>query len=330
MEFKEKILYTIKSNNLIENGDKIVLGVSGGPDSISMLNVLYTIMQEKSIDDFDIVVAHVNHGLRENAKIDEEYVKDYCDRRKINYKILHANIRKEALNMKRGLEDTGRIIRYRFFDEVAKETGANKIAIAHNTNDRVETIIMNIIRGTGLEGLKGIEVKNGNIIRPLLFCSRYEIEKYCEIENLNPRYDESNNENEYTRNKIRNIVLPFVKKEFNPNVEESIIRLSDIAAESVEWIDEETNKNYEEIVITKTNTEIILNRKKFNSKNKMIQKRIILRTIKDLFGTTQGIEKIHVDDIIKLCNNNIGNKYLTPNKSTKVELVDKQIKVSKI
>ncbi len=330
MDFKEKIISTIKNNNLIENGDKIVLGVSGGPDSISMLNVLYTIMQEKSIDDFDIVVAHVNHGLRENAKIDEEYVKEYCKKKNIDCHVLHANIKEEAQNLKRGLEDTGRIIRYKFFDEVAKKTGANKIAISQNTNDRVETIIMNIMRGTGLEGLKGIEVRNANIIRPLLFCSRDEIEKYCEAEELNPRYDESNDQNEYTRNKIRNIVLPFVKKEFNPNIEESIIRLSDIATESIEWIDIETNKNYEEIVITKSSTEIVLNRKIFNSKNKMIQKRVILMAIKELFGSTQGIEKIHIDDVIKLCNNNIGNKYLTPNKNTKVELVDKQIKISKI
>lgn len=330
MDFKEKIIGIIEKNNLIEGGDKIVLGVSGGPDSISMLNVLYNIKQEKRLGNFEIVVAHINHGLRENAKIDEQYVKEYCEKRGIEYHVLHANIKDEAQKLKRGIEDTGRIIRYRFFDEVAEKTNANKIAIAHNANDRVETIIMNIMRGTGLEGLKGIEVRNGNIIRPLLFCSRIEIEEYCETEKLNPRYDESNNENEYTRNKIRNIVIPYVKKEFNPNIEESITRLSDIACESVEWIDSETDKNYHEIVIARSETEIVLNRKMFNSKDKALQKRIILRAIKELFGSTQGVEKIHIDDIIKLCNNNIGNKYLTPNKNTKVELVDKQIKVSKI
>ena len=121
-----------------------------------------------------------------------------------------------------------------------------------------------------------------------------------------------------------------MKKEFNPNIEESITRLSDIASESIEWIDSETDKNYQEIVIARSETEIVLNRKMFNSKDKALQKRIILRAIKELFGSTQGVEKIHIDDIIKLCNNNIGNKYLTPNKNTKVELVDKQIKVSKI
>ena len=331
MNFEEKVIKTIQSNNLIENGDKIVLGISGGPDSISMLNVLYEIKQKKSMKiEFEIIVAHINHGLRENAKLDEDFVKDYCEKRSIEFHVLHANINEEAQKMKRGLEDTGRIIRYRFFDEVAQKVGANKIAIAHNSNDRVETIIMNIMRGTGLEGLKGIEITNGNIIRPLLYCGRKEIETYCEAEKLNPRHDESNDENEYTRNKIRNIVMPYIRREINPNIDETVIRLSDIVSEDIRWMNEETDKNYKELVISKTERDIVINRKAFNSKDKALQKKIILKAIAELFGTTQGIEKIHIDDIIKLCNNNIGNKYLTPNKRTKVELVDKQIKISKL
>ena len=280
--------------------------------------------------DFSFVVAHVNHGLRENANIDEQYVEEYCKKNGIEFYALHANIKEESKKLKRGLEDTGRIIRYKFFDEVMEKTNANKIAIAHNLNDRVETIIMNLMRGTGLEGLKGIELQNGRFIRPLLMCSREEIEKYCEEERLNPRHDETNDENEYTRNKIRNIVIPYIKKEFNSNIEESIIRLSDIAMCDIDWMDEEIQKKYEDMIIVKNDNEIVLNRKKFNSQKEAIQKRIILKTISELFGSTQGIEKIHVDDIVKLCNNNVGNKYLTPNKNTKVELVNKQITVSKI
>lgn len=284
---------------------------------------------EKTID-FSLVVAHVNHGLRENAKKDEEYVKDYCNKNGIEFYLLHADIKEESKKLKRGLEDTGRIIRYTFFDEIMEKINGNKIAIAHNMNDRAETIIMNLMRGTGLEGLKGIELQNGKYIRPLLTCSREEIEKYCADCNLNPRHDESNDENDYTRNKIRNIVIPYIKKEFNPSIEESIVRLSDIVMDDMEWIDEEIQKKYEEIVISREKDRVVLNRKKLNFQKKAVQKRIILKSINDIFGTTQGIEKIHIDDIVKLCNNNIGNKYLTPNKYTKVELVNKQITISKI
>lgn len=322
MEFKKKVANTISNYNLIEPGDKLVLGVSGGPDSMAMLN---------SLLEYNIVVAHVNHGLRENAVIDEKYVEDFCSQKGIEYHVLHANIKEKAKEYGRGLEDTGRIVRYSFFDEVADKVGANKIVIAHNMNDRVETIIMNLIRGTGTQGLKGIELKNGKYIRPLLLCSREEIEKYCEECQLNPRHDETNDENDYTRNKIRNIVIPYIKKEFNPNIEKSIIRLSDIVSEDINWMDDEVDRIYNEILISKNGVdEIIINRKKFNALNKAIQKRVILKAIIELFGTSQGIEKIHIDDIIKLCNNNIGNKYLTPNKNTRVELKNKQISITKI
>ena len=151
-----------------------------------------------------MVVAHINHGLRENAKIDEQYVFEFCNRINIRCFILHADIKKGAEIQKRGLEETGRIIRYKFFDEIQSKTNSNKIAIAHNSNDNVETIIMNIVRGSGLGGLKGIEAINGKYIRPLIETSRDDIESYCEEKKLNPRYDESNDDNVYTRNKIRN------------------------------------------------------------------------------------------------------------------------------
>ena len=326
---EEKVKKIIRDNNLIEDGDRLVLGVSGGPDSITMLDILWDIMNSKEIS-FSIVVAHINHGLRDNAKLDEEYVVDYCKKHDLKGYVLHADIKEEARKLKRGLEDTGRIIRYKYYTEIMEKTNSNKIAIAHNMNDRVETIIMNLMRGTGLEGLRGIDQKNGKYIRPLLTCSREEIEDYCDRKKLNPRHDESNDENDYTRNKIRNIVIPYIKKEFNPNVEESIIRLSDITKEDLEWISKEVQDKYEKIVISKKDKEIILNRKIFNSYDIAIQKRIVLKSIEELFGTTQGIEKIHVDDVVKLCNNNIGNKYLTPNKNTKIELINKQIVVTKL
>ena len=163
----DKVLSTIKKYNLIENGDNLVLGVSGGPDSMAMLSILNRIKNEKLID-FDFVVAHINHGLRENARIDEEYVQKYCNAINVPCFIHHANIKEKAEREKRGIEETGRIIRYDFFNEVKENVGANKVAIAHNSNDNVETVIMNIVRGSGLSGLKGIEAKSQCYIRHLI------------------------------------------------------------------------------------------------------------------------------------------------------------------
>ena len=177
--FEEEVLETIKKYNLIQKDDKIVLAVSGGPDSMAMLNCLIK-LKDRIL--FDVVVAHINHGLRENATIDEKYVEEYCQNKNLPFFVLHADIKKEALSEKRGIEETGRKIRYTFFNDIMKKTNSNKIAIAHNKNDRVETIIMNILRGTGLNGLKGIEYKNGMYIRPLLDFDREKIEEYCKQE----------------------------------------------------------------------------------------------------------------------------------------------------
>ena len=336
----EKVLNTIKKYNLIENGDKVVLAVSGGPDSIAMLDILNKIRLENVIK-FDIVVAHINHGLRENAKFDEEYVQEFCKRINVQFFVLHANIKEIAEREKRGLEETGRNVRYDFFNKVKSEVGANKIAIAHNANDNVETIIMNIIRGSGLSGLKGIEVVSNNYIRPLIEIERVIIEDYCKNENLNSRHDESNDENIYTRNKIRNIAIPYIKEELNPNIVETITRLSGIAKDDLNYLDLQTENAYKEMCLEEKNLKndvynedsesiIILDLKRFNKENVAIQKRVILYSINKIFGTTKGIEKIHIEDIIKLCNNNIGNKYLTPNKKTKIVIKNKNIIISDV
>lgn len=336
---EEKILNTIQKYNLIENGDRIVLGVSGGPDSLTMLNILNKFKNTKKIK-FDIVVAHINHGIRENAKIDEKFVQDFCIKIDVPCFILHENIKILAQKSGRGLEETGRKVRYDFFDEVLNKTHSNKIAIAHNMNDNVETIIMNIIRGSGLSGIKGIEAINGKYIRPLIESKRDEIENYCKEENLNPRHDESNDENLYTRNKIRNIVIPYIKRELNSNIIDTIIRLSDIVKDDMNYLDIQTQNAYNDICLEeniskndvyndKKEAKIILDLKKFNKLDKAIQKRIILYSINKLFGSTKGIEKIHIEDIIKLCNNNIGNKFLTPNKKTKIVIKNKKIYVER-
>ena len=338
---EQKVYEFITKYKLIENGDKVVLGVSGGPDSICMLNILNKIMKKKLID-FEIIVCHINHGLRENAVLDEEFVKDFCEKIGVNFFVKHADIKKVAEEQKRGLEETGRIIRYDFFDEILRKTNSNKIAIAHNINDKAETIIMNIIRGSGPAGLIGIEAQNGKYIRPLIETKRVDIEAYLKEQNIIARHDESNDENIYTRNKIRNIVLPFIEKEFNPNIIDTIERLSDIVKEQEEYLENQTEKNYKEICAQeinltndyelnkKNNAEIVIDLKKFNSLEKVIEKRIILYSVKKIFGSTKGIEKIHVEDIIKLCNNNVGNKYLTPNKNLKVEIKMKKLRIMSI
>ena len=313
----EKVIETIKKYNLIEDGDKIILAVSGGPDSISMLDILYKIQQNEKIN-FKIVVAHVNHMIREEAMEDAIYVKNFCKKRNIEFYLKSIDVKKIANNNKIGTEEAGRKERYKFFDELAKKINANKIAIAHNKNDNVETVFMHILRGTGINGLKGIEPKRGMYIRPLIECERREIEEYCEENNLEPRIDKTNFENIYTRNKIRNVVIPYVQKEFNQNIIQTIDRLSKLVIEEEEYMDKQVKKVFNDLLLFEGEKEIQIDLKKFNSLEKVIKSRLILYTITRIFGSSEGIEKIHIEDIIKLCSNNIGNKFLTPNKNIKI------------
>lgn len=320
---KQKVIDTIKKYNLIEPKDKIVLGVSGGPDSISMLNILNEIKDELN---FEIYVAHINHMIREEAEDDEKYVQNYCEKNNIQFFVKRIDVQKIANTKKMGTEETGRKVRYEFFEEVMQNIGANKIAIAHNKNDKIETIIMNLLRGSAITGLKGIEpIRDNKYIRPLIECERQEIERYCEEQQLEPRIDKTNFENDYTRNKIRNIVIPYIKDEFNPNIIETIDRLSQVATEESDYIDEQTSKIYQDLLIERNQEQIVLKLKKFNEQEKVIKSRMILLATQQLMGSTQGIEKIHIEDIIKLCSNNIGNKFLTPNKNIKFLVKDKKI-----
>lgn len=312
---EERVLKTIEKYKLIESGDGVLIAVSGGPDSMCLLDILNKLKEKLNIK---IAVVHVNHGIREEANEETEYIKNYCEKYNIKIYVKYEKVVELAKQNKIGLEEAGRKVRYDFFDEVLQETKFNKIAIAHNMNDKVETILMNIIRGSGSLGLKGIEPKRENkYIRPLIEIERKDIEEYCSKNKLNPKFDKSNNDNTYTRNKIRNILIPFIKKEFNPNVIKGINNLSEIVTEEQNYLEKIVNNIYSQIKIEEDKDKVILDLKEFNKQDTIIKKRLLLLSVNKIFGSSKNIEKIHIEDIIKLCERNIGNKYLTPNKNIK-------------
>lgn len=311
-----------------------------GPDSMCLLNILNQIKNEKIIN-FNIYVAHINHMLRKEATEDEKYVEAYCKKNNIEFFVKKIDIINKSQSEKIGTEEAGRKARYEFFEEILNKTKSNKIATAHTANDNAETVLMNILRGSGTSGLKGIQpIREDKFIRPLIDITRTEIEEYCEKEKLNPRYDKTNKENIYTRNKIRNLLIPYIEEEFNPNIVNTLNRLSKISREENEFLEKIVINTYNEILIQenlnfeqnkieeeylKNKKYITLDLKKFNLLETVIKNRIILYTINKLLGNCQGIELIHIKDIIKLCENNIGNKFLIPNKKVKIIVKNKKI-----
>lgn len=326
---RDTILNTVNKYKLIDPNDIVVVAVSGGPDSMCLLDNLFYLREQLKIE--KIVVAHLNHMIREEAKSETEYVEDYCKRHNIEFYVKYMDILRKAEEQKIGTEEAGRNERYSFFDEVAQKVNANKIAIAHNSNDNAETVLMHLLRGSGVSGLGGIKpYREGKFIRPLIKCKRNEIEQYCVDNKLYPKYDKSNNDNTYTRNRIRNELIPYIQKGFNPNIIETMDRLSELVLDEEEYMEKTTNKAFEDIVIEEKSTFITIDLKKFNLLEYVIKTRLILYITKKIFGTANGIEKKHVEDIIKLCGNNIGNKYLMPNKNFKVTVKNKKIYFEKL
>lgn len=197
----KKVLNFIKENNMLQNGDSVVLGVSGGADSICMLYVLKEISKFINLK---LVVVHVHHHIRgKEADGDMEYVRKICDKEHIPYEIFHIDAKKEAIARGMSEEEAGRVCRYECFAKVQEKYNANKISVAHNLNDNSETILFNLFRGTGIKGISGIPMQRDNIVRPLLCVSRKEIEKYLEENHISYRTDKTNFETEYSRNKLR-------------------------------------------------------------------------------------------------------------------------------
>lgn len=345
-KLEQNFLDTIKENNLINKGDVIVVGVSGGPDSITLLTCL-----NKFKDYFEIklICAHINHLIRKDSTEDEQYVENMCKNMGIKCYVKRADVEKIAKEQKKGSEEVGRKIRYDFFNEVAQKENANKIAIAHNMKDNAETMLLNIIRGSGLTGLEGIQAEEyGKYIRPLINCTREEIEEYCEKNNLQPRIDSTNKENIYRRNIIRNKLLPQLQ-ELNPNIVESLSNLSKIVKVQNMHIKNEVENIYNKIATEELNTNNLQNKNDSSmpkAKNKVsnvtlgkielhllefqkldlgLQQNLILYTINKLFGNTKNIEKVNIDDIIIICRRNVGNKYICPNKNLKILIKNKKI-----
>lgn len=289
----DKVLNYIKQYSMIKNEDKIVVGFSGGPDSTALLHIL---IQLKNIFDIQVFAVHINHMIRdEEAFRDEEFSREFCKKFNIPFYSFRIDVLTLAKDKGLSSEEAGRLVRYECFEKVLKEVGGNKIALAHNKNDQAETMIMKFLRGAGLKGISGIKPVRGNIIRPLLVCSREEIEDYCKKNNLNPVIDSTNKEAIYLRNKIRLELIPYIKENINENIIDNLFKASEILRDEDEYIEMETIKAYE---LVKANEGISISR--FKEFHIAIQRRIIRKMIKDVKGDLNAIENIHVDDCLKL------------------------------
>ncbi|MGB7604676.1 MAG: tRNA lysidine(34) synthetase TilS [Lutisporaceae bacterium] len=302
-DFIDNVKAVILKYNLLSKEDKVVIGVSGGADSLCLLHVLNTIKNEIGIEIFAV---HLNHQFRgAEADADAEFVEDICRKWEIPYKIASFDVPAYAKQHGLSPEEAGREIRYKLFRDVKEDINANKIAVAQNLNDNVETILMRLFRGTGLEGLKGIDVLRDEIIRPLLETDRTSIEEYCRQNDLEPRVDKTNLQPIYSRNKIRLELIPYLKESFNPNLNESIVRLSQIIKEENDYLEQQTNKLMNSIVQIEEQR-LLIKINNLTELHEAMQKRLLRKAVEQLAETLNGYEYKHFLGIIELLDKGTG------------------------
>lgn len=222
------ILTAAKRNAMFAAGDTLLVAVSGGPDSVAMLHALHTRSSEFGIA---LHVAHLNHGIRgEQSNLDEAFVCNLAHSLKLPIAVRNVDVPSLQTEWRVGVEEAARVVRLRFLRDTATELGMTKIAVGHTADDRAESVLLNIIRGCGVDGLGSIRPINGNIVRPLIDATRAEIERYIAEHALPYRVDESNADTTYTRNRVRHELIPMLETEYNPEVKNALVRLAEIAA----------------------------------------------------------------------------------------------------
>lgn len=304
----QSVCKTISKYGLISKGDRIVLGVSGGADSVALLDILYDMSVEY---DLKLHVVHVNHGLRGlAADNDQKYVEDICRQRNISCRIFKFDVAEIARKEHLTSEEAGRKMRYYAFETVANEVCADKIATAHHMNDNTETLLFNILRGSGLTGLCGIRPIRGKYIRPLIKTSRAEIENYLRLKNIPWCTDITNNETFFTRNKIRHELLPYIRDNFNPSAENALQRMSELCCDDNDFIDSVANKCISDFTLKQDSTYVTLDKEKFNSQHIAIKRRMIRHILEKLSVSLKDVHMVHVDNCIKMVESSDSGAYV--------------------
>lgn len=294
----------INQNKLVSHGQHIVIGVSGGADSICLFHILRSLQEEYALR---LTVAHVNHGMRQEAHEDATFVESLCKEWQIPYKEHRCNIVQLAKDQKISEEVAGRNERYKFFEQIRSAYKADKIAVAHTMNDQAETMLMRLVRGSGVKGLGAIMAKRDHIIRPLLTMTREEVEAYCYDNGLAFKEDATNKMEIYTRNKMRLQVLPILKKEFNPKVIQAVSQAATQLQETEDYLETQTKAAYK-LTTQEHKSGYSINIKLLRSFHQVIQSRVIRMAIERHLGSLKNISHTNISDILSLMDKQSGKR----------------------
>ncbi len=313
--FKEKLNkdFIVKFNNfivehkLIEKRSKILVGFSGGPDSTALLLALLMI---KDSLDLSLLVAHVNYNLRgDDSQADEDFVREFCFSHNLYLVINRVNIESDT-----NIEATARDIRMSYFYSLLSDYKLDAIALGHNQGDNAETVMMNLIRGAGITGLRGILPKSDKIIHPLLNFTRNEICSFLEEEEVTWREDKSNQESAFTRNKIRNQLFPWISENLNPTIIDKLVSLSSLMLETEDFIEDHIDRTFKRYVLKHNDDQIVLSLKTLIHTKKLLRYYIFKKCLSQITGIDSDIYQNNIMEIENILTSE-GSKMINfPNK----------------
>lgn len=311
---ENKVEEFIRKYHMIEENDRVVAGVSGGADSVCLLFMLCALKEKLG---FRITVCHVNHGLRgDEADSDERYVKELCGSLGVPCRIFHENVELISRKRKQSLEEAGRAVRRAAFDRVCREEGGTKIATAHHQDDNAETMLMNLARGTGLNGLCGIRPVRDRWIRPLLCLGRQEIERWLEERGISFCRDATNDEDEYTRNRIRHHIIPAMEQQVNVGTVRHLNSLSLQLQEVWEFLREQSSEAWDDCVSEEEympgRRKLRISRERFLNTAPAVRKLLAAECIRAAAGAEKDIEAVHIDALTALFEKQTGRSLNLP------------------
>ena len=294
-----KFVEFVKQNELFGQNEQLVVGVSGGADSVCLLSLLCKYKEEYGLN---LTVVHINHGIRTEAGADAEFVRALCEKSGLPFVLKEYPVEELSKEWGMSTEEAGRKVRYEAFSEVLNGTGKDgKIAVAHNKNDVAETVLFHLFRGSSTRGLSGIHAKNGNVVRPILCFSREEIEKYLEENGLSFCIDKTNLTDDYTRNKIRNHILPYAEKEI---VKGSVSHIYDAAGflkEQEEYLDLLADKEFAAVAeLDEKKGTCIFDKAALKDRHIFMQKKLLYKAMEMLSGSRKDLTSKHVESVLSL------------------------------
>ena len=294
---EEKIYKYILKHNMISIGDTVVVGLSGGADSVCLFTVLNNLRDRLSIN---LAGVHINHCLRgEDANRDERFAKYLCEKHNIPFCAYKIDVNEIANCKHLSIEEAGRLARYDAFREVASQYKNAKIAVAHHMNDQAETVLFNMFRGAGMNGISGIKPVNKDIIRPLLCVSRQEIEHYAKDNKLLYMTDETNKSDEYMRNRIRNHILPYAVMNINENAIANINQSANICLSAFDYIKDVATMHYNELV-TVDDEDVVINSECFLKLPAIIKQNVIMLAFEHMYDSLKDISYKNIEDVVTL------------------------------